>query len=241
MADSVPSTSLVPEVDFLALKEAADAAAAAALEKKRKADETGALNLLNQSDAAQRRRLNEPDNSIKVSGTSQAKSVAGKIAHSLREGASPVVLAIGPNSINQAVKAVAIARGYVHQEGYDISCQPAFRESEYKVSVALYLYKCNIQPNLQINDNMSEMHISKTSVHIETAGSIACKIREHKEVSTISIGVDSVANAILAMCHTRVFLQLDKKDILVFPEFVIVKKDVRDLNAVKMRIVPINI
>ncbi len=48
---------------------------------------------------------------IKVSQNSNPKQVAGKIAHTCREGDPPAILTIGSGCINQAVKAVSIARG----------------------------------------------------------------------------------------------------------------------------------
>jgi hypothetical protein len=48
---------------------------------------------------------------VKVSGTSDPRKVAGKLSHTCREGAAPAMLTIGSNCINQAVKAICIARG----------------------------------------------------------------------------------------------------------------------------------
>ena len=46
-----------------------------------------------------------------VSANSNVKGVAGKVAHTCRAGDAPAMLAIGSSCINQAVKAIAIARG----------------------------------------------------------------------------------------------------------------------------------
>ena len=48
---------------------------------------------------------------VKVSGASNPKQVAGKVAHTCRSGDAPAMLTIGTQCINQAVKAVCIARG----------------------------------------------------------------------------------------------------------------------------------
>ena len=68
--------------------------------------------------------------------------VAGKIAHSCREGDPPAALCIGAECINHAVKSIAVARGYLQQDDIDISFQPAFRDTDRsKKSLALYLSK----------------------------------------------------------------------------------------------------
>ncbi len=63
---------------------------------------------------------------IKVSGTSRTSAVAGAIAGVVRENKRAEVQAIGASAINQAVKAMALARGYLTNDGYDIIIIPEF-------------------------------------------------------------------------------------------------------------------
>lgn len=63
---------------------------------------------------------------IKVSGTSRTSAVAGAIAGVVRENKRAEVQAIGASAINQAVKAMALARGYLTNDGYDIVFIPEF-------------------------------------------------------------------------------------------------------------------
>lgn len=65
---------------------------------------------------------------IKVAAKSRSTAVAGAIAGVIREAGRAEVQAIGAGAVNQAVKAVAIARGYLALEGMDIVCIPAFTE-----------------------------------------------------------------------------------------------------------------
>ena len=65
---------------------------------------------------------------LKVSSRSKPSAVAGAIAGVIRESGRADVQAIGAGAINQAVKAVAIARGYLAPGGLDIVCIPAFTE-----------------------------------------------------------------------------------------------------------------
>ena len=63
---------------------------------------------------------------LKVSGKSRPSSVAGAIAGVVRQANKVEVQAIGAGATNQAIKAVAIARGYLISSGIDIVCIPAF-------------------------------------------------------------------------------------------------------------------
>ncbi len=65
---------------------------------------------------------------IKVSASSRSTAVAGAIAGVIREHRHAEVQAIGASAVNQAVKAVAIARGYLQEDGIDIISIPAFIE-----------------------------------------------------------------------------------------------------------------
>lgn len=67
---------------------------------------------------------------IKVSTHSNPNMVAGALAGILRERGIAEVQAIGAGAINQAIKSIAIARGYMAQGGKDIWCIPAFVELE---------------------------------------------------------------------------------------------------------------
>jgi len=65
---------------------------------------------------------------LKVSAKSNPNSVAGAVAGALKENGSAELQAIGAGAINQAIKAVAIARGFVAHNGMDLICIPAFTE-----------------------------------------------------------------------------------------------------------------
>jgi len=67
---------------------------------------------------------------LKVSAQSKPKAVAGALAAVLREKGSVEVQAVGAGAVNQAVKGIAIARGYVAPNGIDLVCIPAFAEIE---------------------------------------------------------------------------------------------------------------
>lgn len=65
---------------------------------------------------------------LKVSAQSQPKAVAGALAAVLRERTTAEVQAVGAGAVNQAVKAIAITRGFVAPNGIDLVVIPAFSE-----------------------------------------------------------------------------------------------------------------
>jgi stage V sporulation protein S len=67
---------------------------------------------------------------IKVSANSRSTAVAGAIAGVVREHGRAEVQAIGAGAVNQAVKAAAIARGYLLLDGIDVVVIPSFGEIE---------------------------------------------------------------------------------------------------------------
>ena len=65
---------------------------------------------------------------LKISSKSNPNSVAGAIAGLVKENNTADMQAMGAGALNQAVKAVAIARGFVAPAGVDLVCIPAFAD-----------------------------------------------------------------------------------------------------------------
>jgi len=65
---------------------------------------------------------------IKVSATSRTSAVAGAIAGVVREHKRAEVQAIGAGAVNQAVKALVLATGYLKNDGINVVCVPEFVE-----------------------------------------------------------------------------------------------------------------
>lgn len=65
---------------------------------------------------------------LKVSSKSKPNSVAGALANAFREKQTVEIQAVGAGSLNQAIKAIAIARGYVAPTGKDLICISAFSD-----------------------------------------------------------------------------------------------------------------
>ena len=67
---------------------------------------------------------------LRISTKSNPNSIAGAIAGLVKEKGRAEMQAIGAGALNQAVKAVAIARGFVAPAGVDLVCIPAFADVE---------------------------------------------------------------------------------------------------------------
>jgi stage V sporulation protein S len=78
---------------------------------------------------------------IKVSATSRTSAVAGAIAGVIRENKRAEVQAIGAGAVNQAVKALILATGYLEGDGISVVCKPEFVDVEIdeKVRTAIKL------------------------------------------------------------------------------------------------------
>lgn len=78
---------------------------------------------------------------IKVKANSRTAAVAGAIAGVMREHKHADVQAIGAGAVNQAVKALVLAKGYLAEDGIIICCSPEFVdvEIEGKVRTAIKL------------------------------------------------------------------------------------------------------
>ena len=84
---------------------------------------------------------------LKVSSKSNPNSVAGALANIFRERGFVEIQAIGAGAINQAIKAVAIARGFVAPSGKNLICIPAFQdvdiEGEERTAIKLIIENRN--------------------------------------------------------------------------------------------------
>ncbi|MEI7846064.1 MAG: stage V sporulation protein S [Chloroflexota bacterium] len=72
---------------------------------------------------------------IKVSANSRTSAVAGAIAGVIREHKHAEVQAIGAGAVNQAVKALVLAKGYLNGDGINVVCVPEFVDVEIDTKV----------------------------------------------------------------------------------------------------------
>lgn len=85
---------------------------------------------------------------LKVSSKSSPNSVAGALAGVIREFKVAEIHAVGAGAINQSIKAIAIARGFLSPSGIDIACIPAFTDitigGEERTAIKLIVKQINL-------------------------------------------------------------------------------------------------
>ncbi len=178
-----------------------------------------------------------PDNAIKVGGNQEAKDIANRVCEMCRTGDPPALLTIGGQSVNQAVKAIAIARAEMLREGLQLSFQPAFRHTDRtKPLIAFYIAKDRVQRHAPPADDVT-LTVAAHSKIVPVAGAISGKVRENLKISLYAIGVDAVTNAVLAVGNARLFLEQDNFDIRVEPEFEKVEKNGQMMTSMKFSLI----
>jgi stage V sporulation protein S len=103
---------------------------------------------------------------IKVSANSRTSAVAGAIAGVVREHHRAEVQAIGAGAVNQAMKALILATGYLKNDGINVSCVPEFADVtiEDKVRTAIKLV---IEPSA--DSDFSAIRFSANSLRTDPA------------------------------------------------------------------------
>lgn len=88
---------------------------------------------------------------LKVSSNSSPASVAGAIAGLIKDGKPVELQSVGAGAVNQAIKAIAIARGFLSPVGIEISCVPSFADividGEYRTAIRLDVMAYRHNPN----------------------------------------------------------------------------------------------
>jgi len=105
-------------------------------------------------------------NMIKVSATSRTSAVAGAIAGIVREHQRAEVQAIGAGAVNQAVKALILATGYLEQDGIHVGFVPEFVDVTIEDQMRTAI-KLTVEPQQKTSDALS----NSTRLIVETARS----------------------------------------------------------------------
>ena len=106
-------------------------------------------------------------NMIKVSGTSRTAAVAGAIAGTFREHHHAEVQAIGAGAVNQAVKALILATGYLRLDGIQVCFAPEFADVtiEDKVRTAIKLViESGSTPHSFVSTDTTTVEMPKTVI-----------------------------------------------------------------------------
>ena len=146
---------------------------------------------------------------LKVKSDSKPNTVAGAICNVVREARGnkpPSVLATGPQAINQAMKAVAIARKYLLEEDkpIDLCCTPVFEQDVRSGSnVCFELSKSKPIDREPLETDLTAK--DKTDVY-KLAGAIAGRVRDNEEVAVTTKGAIPVLVVVKAIATAREYL-----------------------------------
>lgn len=165
---------------------------------------------------------------LKVSAESVPNKVAGAICNVVREargGEPPSVMATGPAAINQAIKAIAIARKYLLAEDkpVEITVEPRFEQDLREGSnVVLVLKKArSVYEREPMDDDLS---VKDGTDAFKLAGAIAQRAREGNEVNVTTKGSIPILIAVKAIALAQDYLSEDNMEL----KFVVQFRDLDD-------------
>jgi len=153
---------------------------------------------------------------LKVKGDSKPNSVAGAICNIVREssgGRPPAVVATGPAAINQAMKAIAIARKYLAEEETptDMTVFPRFEEDIRQSSrVCFELKKAR---KIKVEPTEDDLACKDSTDPYKLAGAIAGRIREGESVACTTKGPVPVLIAVKAIAIAQTYVAEENIDV----------------------------
>jgi len=150
---------------------------------------------------------------LKVKSDSKPNTVAGAICNVVREARGnkpPSVLATGPQAINQAMKAVAIARKYLNEEErpIDIVCSPVFERDVRSGSNVTFELSKSARPVVREPTEDDLTAKDKTDV-FKLAGAIAGRVRDGGDVALTTKGPVPVLVVVKAIAAAQEYLTDD--------------------------------
>ena len=158
------------------------------------------------------------ERTLKVSATTDPRKLAGSIVLVCEAGEAPMLLPLGAQCVNQAVKAIAIARRDLLEIETDqtfLSCFPDFRD-EGKRTVSM---QCDKETKGPWASSTADLTVASGTTPATAAGAIAGKIREGKKVAVRACGAQAVSNTVSAVAHARQYLKDEGIDVFFVPEF----------------------
>jgi stage V sporulation protein SpoVS len=164
------------------------------------------------------------ERTLKVSKETSCKKLAGSIKYVISvAGSPPTALAGGSSAVNQAVKAIAIARADLNtseDEPMDILVQPTFDGGS--VRCALEMTRCR-----PISDEMEteDFLVKGGSDPYKVAGAIAGRLREGERIGILAKGDDAVFKTVESIAVSRRYMEDEKVDIKFAPRFVDLEGD----------------
>jgi len=177
---------------------------------------------------------------LKVGAESKPNAVAGAICNVARESASgqlPAVVATGPAAINQAMKALAIARKYLLEEEtgpIDFIVQPRFEEDIRHSSRVCFVLTKLPRP-LPREPSEDDLTAKESTEFHKLAGAMASRIRDGDKVACTTKGPVPVLIAVKAIAHANTYLQDDQKEVMFTVSLVDLENpEIRDATSTYM-------
>lgn len=173
---------------------------------------------------------------LKVASRSNIHTLAGAIAIRLRSGRDVQLVAIGPESVNQAVKAIAVTRSYLEDDPIDLVATPEFlrvtstdalqaQRSAVRFTLAACpnnLTKGEIRDQQPTTDPLtSRLKVAGTSSPAVASGAIAERVRLGARCAASAMGPESVNQTVKAVALARIFLRRDHLDVTFQPKFIL--------------------
>ncbi|WIA23653.1 hypothetical protein OEZ85_000355 [Tetradesmus obliquus] len=179
---------------------------------------------------------------VKVSQRSRVSSVAGKIAHDVRDGRLPRIMVAGNPSISVATKAIVQARRYLRPEGQDIAFAPLFRSAAHSRAllelavVLMPLERGTAANNLAQLDNAGghEVRIASASRHARVGSATARQLRARGINVLCSVGQEALANSVMATAHAACYLADVGRQMVVQPSHVVLQRGSQELHSFKL-------
>lgn len=100
---------------------------------------------------------------FRVSSQSNPNATAGAIANAIRERGATDLQVIGAGALNQAIKAIAIARSFLAPEGIDLVCAPAFADVRVDGEVRTAI-------RLAVHERSAQVDVAEASIEQPTPG-----------------------------------------------------------------------
>jgi len=179
--------------------------------------------------------------SFKVARGSDPKTVAGAISNAARRGDKEVQMtACGAASVNQAVKAIAIARGrYLAEDNFEIDVTADKQEGgEFRHLVSLHVKFVEGRTRSTMSDATS-LKVSGKSMPAKVAGALASALRQDQCCKVAVVGADSLLNAVLAIVRAKSYIETDNLDLQFWPDFVHLQVDGEQRTGVILNVLPV--
>lgn len=157
----------------------------------------------------------------KVLPDSDVHHTAGYIAAAMRSGSTLSVPGGSAVSLNQAVKAIALARSFLEEECFDLTVRPRLTDQDQTSDVELQISPTAddwVREEIASSEAM-ELFVSSESSPGRVAGAIAKLTREERQVVCTAMGPQATQNVAKSVSLARQYLDVDGVDLCFVPEF----------------------